>query len=224
MLCYGVKSSQLKGCMYQPCFTMRSKYYPSILSIDQVSWLLTLPYCTTLANYTKEWGELLVNNFCALCFNHCISESMQQSVISLQLGYLSGTNWDIFANDLVQFAKWPGPICNPLQTTWYTVPGTVVKLNLVQFVIFIKRRFISRVTPSTYWSDNNVGDDDDEDDDIMVMLTMTMMMMMVMVMVMRLMMMLRMILMVMMMTKLITVFNSQVDRSREGGEVKLPNW
>ena len=101
----------------------------------------------------------------------------------------------------------------------------MVKLNLVQFVIFIKRRFISRVTPSTYWSDNNVGDDDDEDDDIMVMLTMTMMMMMVMVMVMvmRLMMMLRMILMVMMMTKLITVFNSQVDRSREGGEVKLPN-
>ena len=110
-----------------------------------------------------------------------------------------------------------------MQTTWYTVPGTVVKLNLVQFVIFIKWRFISRVTPSTYWSDNNVGDDDDEDDDIMVMLTMTMMMMMVMVMVMRLMMMLRMILMVMMMTKLITVFNSQVDRSREGGEVKLPN-
>ena len=99
----------------------------------------------------------------------------------------------------------------------------MVKLNLVQFVIFIKRRFISRVAPSTYWSDNNVGDDDDEDDDIMVMLTMTMMMMMVMVMVMRLMMMLRMILMVMMMTKLITVFNSQVDRSREGGEVKLPN-
>ena len=108
-----------------------------------------------------------------------------------------------------------------MQTTWYTVPGTVVKLNLVQFVIFLKWRFISRVTPSTYWSDNNVGDDDDEDDDIMVMLTMTMMM--VMVMVMRLMMMLRMILMVMMMTKLITVFNSQVDRSREGGEVKLPN-
>ena len=97
----------------------------------------------------------------------------------------------------------------------------MVKLNLVQFVIFIKWRFISRVTPSTYWSDNNVGDDDDEDDDIMVMLTMTMMMMMVMVM--RLMMMLRMILMVMMMTKLITVFNSQVDRSREGGEVKLSN-